>query len=213
MSKNSIYFEKCECGKPINYWELKKKYYKETQISTNKYFKIFSVLMAILIIIDVIFSYRFLNDIINDWIFYNGFFFGFITGLCFTIFILEYLSIKMSKNFDPNKKRKEYYRYKVKKAYYKSLPKSDKSFINKWKAISLSITLIPYIIWLFVMLYIIEDPITEIRTALILIGFIIYLAWWKIDPLDKVLKKIYQRKLEEYGIDYQRLSKGVKSIE
>ncbi len=194
----SILNQKCKCGEPIDYFELRGHIIRETIWKSKLGFK-FSSLIAII------------GSIILICVNANVILTSFGIGTFFGMMIMFYSEVKFEKNYKPNKIKKKFYHSKVRWSYYKSLSKKKQNAIIKGLSIVILGSVAPFFLIMMIMFSLLANQPNESSFLVIISGFLIYFALWKINPFTPFLRKRMISKLKEQGIDYQRFNRGVKS--
>lgn len=212
MQKNkSILNQKCKCGEPIDFFELREHSRNETMNWNTKVYKFLFIFMIIASFLICIRIYMIYSTIINDVVYTLGLLYGFFFGSIFGMLILSYTDYKKMRRYNAKRDRKEYYHHKVRWSYYKSLSKKKQKALLKGSSFILLVSITPFLLIAFIMFSFMDNQLNEWSLIVIIGGFLIYLALWKIDPFTPFLRKLTINKLKEQGIDYNLFNRGVKT--
>jgi len=155
----SILNQKCECGKPIDYFELHEHYCNETT-SVKKERNLKSVIIGIwLFILSSIFYIVLIlsNDIkksltISDDFLVFGFGIGFIIGYFSLLTIYDWIGYKNKRDYNGKKSRNSYINRKKLKTYYRTLNKKQQKIIIIGIVSFTLIAFLPFILFMWFIL-------------------------------------------------------------
>ena len=212
----SILNQKCECGRKIDYFQLREHVIAEKMWRIKKFSKISIIILIVLFIIQnilLLLSFFSANNTNNEGELLSvGLMVGCVNGVIISFIYIIYKDYKNIKQFNAKKSRKEFYRHKVRWSYYHSLGKRQRKALVKAMALCIGLAVFPFYM-IMIISFIISNTIDgDYKVVSLIIGLIIYIitAMLFSKKIYNKCKKWAIKRTSEVGIDYERFNRGVK---
>jgi len=201
MKQTSILNEKCECGRDIDYFELKGKELKEKKDKRKLIYKLLFLIGAIYFTIWTSMYFIF-KDFDGDG-FMKRFTFIYL-GLISIALLTAYIFIKTDDKYNPKKARKSFISWKRQTKIYNKLNKSQRKALWRTITISFIMAIIPFLIMIGLFIKFIMIPVIEANDIELMIVLIIFLFAGMVLNRAKNKPKSLEMRLFEYLIKNSR---------